>query len=314
MVTGVGIAYIGIWGIQTAKNPEPLATKISSAVSTVSSWNLPHLFAQELAYEADGVREEVGEDILFTGENLTAQDPSGAAISALAYSVQSLDKNNVLISKDADRPLPIASITKLATAVVARKLFKEDDRVTITKDILSTEGIAGRFKLGDIYRVDDILYPLLMVSSNDAAEALSQTYDARHGKKGKFVAAMNDWAHSIGATKTFFKDASGLSPQNVSTAHDLSLIAKWINENDPEIFKITLTKSKNVGKYSWTNPTHFLSFSSYTGGKNGYTPEAKLTTLALFSLGDPKRLYSVVLLGSKSRDKDALTILNEAVK
>jgi D-alanyl-D-alanine carboxypeptidase len=290
IIVGVGTAYIGITGVEVALRPPDFFKTFSSHIT----------------YAAEDVREEVGDDLSIT-------DSSSAAISALAYSVESLDKGNVLLEKDASKPLPIASVTKLITAVVALNLFRDTDTITITGKMLDTEGDTGHLRLEEKYRISEILYPMLLVSSNDAAEAISQSYDSSHGK-GAFVGAMNGWVKSIGALHTSFRDASGLSPQNVSTAHDLSLITKWIKENKPLIFDITLTKAKTIRTHTWINPTHFLNLSSYSGGKNGFIPEARLTNVSIFSLGEPKRLYAVTLLGSQNRDKDTLAVLNQAVK
>ncbi len=316
LATGVATAYVGIGAIELIHKPELVTGSFSKmAAVTKSVSDFGEVFSKHLVYEALA-EEDVGKDITFTGESLTAAnkvDSSGAAISALAYSVQSLDKDNILLEKDSDRLLPIASVTKLITAVIATKVFSPDDMIEITQKVLDTEGSTGKFKKGEKYKVKEIMFPLLLVSSNDAAEAVSQAYDARKGK-GKFVKEMNSWVNEIGAYRTYFRDASGLSPQNVSTARDLSIIAKWIKDNEPGIFEITLTKSKTIRTHTWLNPTHFLSLSSYSGGKNGFIPEASLTNISIFELGTPKRPYSVVLLGSKSRDKDTLSILNKAVK
>lgn len=314
MMTGVGIAYITIIGVKLVAKPEVVARTFSTLRAAAEGMSLDHLLSKQFIYEAEAMEEDLGDDIIFTNESLSARvDSSGAAISALAYSVQSLDKENVLVERNSEQLLPIASITKLITAVVAQKFFDDDDVIEITSSVLATEGTTGKFRLGEKYKVREILYPLLIVSSNDAAEALAQAYDKKHGR-GKFVKAMNDWVSEIGAYRTYFRDASGLSPQNVSSAHDLSLIAKWIKDTMPEIFDITLTKAKTIRSHTWINPTHFLSLSSYTGGKNGYTTEARLTNISLFALGNPQRLYSVVLLGSQSRDRDTISVLNEAVK
>jgi D-alanyl-D-alanine carboxypeptidase len=311
---GIGAAYISIGAVEVVKNPKLVTNAVATVATATRDVTFSNLLSKHFQYEAEA-EEDAGKDITFSGEILTSAtvDSSSSAISALAYSVQSLDKDNILIEKDSDRLLPIASVTKLITAVVATKLMKPDDTIEITSNVLAIEGTSGKFRSGEKYKVKEILYPLLLVSSNDAAEAISLAYDKKYGK-GKFVKEMNNWVGQIGAYRTYFKDASGLSPQNVSTARDLSIIAKWIKDNEPGIFDITLTKSKTIRTHTWVNPTHFLSLSSYTGGKNGYIPEARLTNVSLFALGTPKRLYSVVLLGSQSRDKDTISVLNKAVK
>lgn len=232
-----------------------------------------------------------------------------SSITSPAFIITNVDDDTALLEKNADKLMPIASITKLVTAVVASEVFDKDKYIEITKGALATEGDTGSFKLGEKLKVKEIFYPLLMVSSNDAAEALARSY----GRSG-FINRMNDWVNSIGAYRTYFRDPSGLSPDNVSTARDIATIASWIKKNKPEIFDITMTKTKVVRSHTWTNPTHFLNISAYEGGKNGYTPEALLTNISLFSLGDPKKTYAVALLRSSDRDNDTLEALREALK
>ncbi len=238
-------------------------------------------------------------------------------ISASSYIVAALGKQDekgphsseVLVEKNADTLLPLASVTKLVTAVVAQRLMPGDEQIEITKAVLATNGDTGKLRLGEKLTVDELMYPLLMVSSNDAAEALARAFDRK-----KFIKEMNDWANSIGAYRTYFRDPSGLSVENVSTARDITIITQWIQDNMPEIIEITNTKSKTVRVHTWTNPTHFLNLSVYAGGKNGYTPEANRTGLALFKLGTPEKMYAVVLLGSSFRDEDTLDVLDLALK
>ncbi|HEY4503708.1 MAG TPA: hypothetical protein VJJ28_01200 [Candidatus Paceibacterota bacterium] len=251
-------------------------------------------------------------ELLENKDNQPTQTGSGD-ISALSYIVLNVDRDTVLLEKSAEQLLPLASITKIVTAVIAKRLLIADDQIAITSKILSIEGDTGRLRLGEKMKVVELLYPLLMVSSNDSAYALSSYYDSIYGK-GEFVKAMNDWVSSVGAYRTYFKDSSGLSPSNLSTAKDISIIAKWIRKNEPSIFDITMTKTKSIRTHTWVNPTHFLNLSAYEGGKNGYTPEANRTSVSLFSIDSPKRLYIVVLLGSKQRDEDTLAVLNKVLR
>ena len=162
------------------------------------------------------------------------------------------------------------------------------------------------FKRIDTFEASDLMYPLLMVSSNDAAEAFALAYG-----RPEFIRAMNNWAQSIGAYRTYFADASGLSAKNVSTATDLVLMLDWIRNNDPAIFDISLMKSKTVRSHTWVNPTHFLSWSYYSGGKNGYTTEANRTSASLFTLGKHGNIYALVVLGSDNRDADVVKLLGK---
>lgn len=227
-------------------------------------------------------------------------------VTARAYIVKNLNDGSVVAHSNDDRTLPIASVTKLITAVVARRLISPSDHVKIDRNVTTTYGNTAQFRNGEIFLAQDLYYPLLMVSSNDAAEAL-----ARHYGRSKFIKAMNDFTQSIGAYATYFADPSGLSPENVSTAKDLSIIIDWIRQNDPAIIDITLQKSMTVKGHTWVNPTHFLNWSNYKGGKNGYIPEAGLTSASLFGLGKDKDLYAIVLLNSASRDADELRLIEK---
>ncbi|MDQ5893588.1 MAG: hypothetical protein QG640_600 [Patescibacteria group bacterium] len=260
-------------------------------------------FSRVFIYSADD-----GRDVIESAKS-SLPSTGKVKVTAPSYVVMDMDRDAIVLEKNADKLLPIASVTKLVTAVVAKKLLDENDYVTITRESLATYGNEARLREGEKLRVDELFYPLLMVSSNDSSEALAQAY----GRKN-FLKEMNNWVNSIGAYRTYFADPSGLSPQNVSTSRDLSIIAQWILKNEPEIYDITLTKAKTIRTHTWINPTHFLNLASYAGGKNGYTPEADRTSISLFELGKQKRTYGVMLLGSSARDSDILDLLEEAVR
>ena len=234
--------------------------------------------------------------------------PSGAdnKITARAYLVKDLTTGAISAEYAETRLLPIASLTKLVTAEIARRFIPGDMKITITKEIMTTYGNTAGFKVGETFTASDLLYPLLMVSSNDAAEAYARTYS-----RDQFIAAMNAFCQSIGAYRTYFADPSGLSPLNESTATDLAIIIDWIRKNDPAIIDVTALKIKTVRDHTWVDPTHFLSWSYYLGGKDGYTDEADRTAVSLFALGSRKDVYAVVVLGSASRDADILKLLKK---
>ena len=169
-----------------------------------------------------------------------------------------------------------------------------------------TYGNTADFTAGETFSGGDLLYPMLMVSSNDAAEAYAEYYG-----KTKFIQAMNDFTQSIGAYRTSFSDSSGLDPRNVSTANDQAIIIDWIRKNDPAILAVTELKAYTVRSHTWINPTHFLSWSYYIGGKNGYLPEANRTNDSLFKWGTNGDTYVVVVLGSNDRDADTIALLKK---
>jgi len=254
-----------------------------------------------IRYSAD---EEEG---LISAATLALPVGADNRVTADGYIVKNLTVGGSVVTEhNSDKAMPIASLTKLITASVARKLIDTNKKITISKKIIDTYGNTAQFKVGETYRAGDLYYPLLMVSSNDAAEAFAESY----GRK-QFMQAMNDFAQSIGAYRTYFADPSGLSPENVSTPNDLTIILDWIRKNDPEILTITELKAKTIKLHTWVNPTHFLNWSNYLGGKNGYTPEADRTGAAIFAMGPRKNVYAIVILGSSTRDEDMVKLMSK---
>jgi D-alanyl-D-alanine carboxypeptidase len=254
--------------------------------------------------DTPGVNEEdpagLGNDI----ELVPVASHVKKTIGADAYLVRDVASSTILFEKESGRALPVASLTKLVTAVVAELSYGPHNSVSITPEALGTEGNTGQFRLDETFSLFDIIHPLILVSSNDAAEAIARSY-----KPGRaaFIKEMNDWVYSIGAYHTSFVDPSGLSPKNISSADDTALILEWIYKNRLDLAAVLRMKSYASHTHTWINKTHFLNLSSYVAGKNGYIPEAKETAVALFNVNN--RLYSVAVLGTKNRDKDVLELL-----
>jgi|SRR3989344_2814375 len=308
IISGVAFAYGGASLWQKAGLPltSLAGSSLSSAALAASSFITPvdgttiTGFKRVVRFSAE---EE--EDLINAAIDALPLSPN-RKVSARSYVVKNLTRGDVRTELAPDKLMPIASLTKLVTAVVARRLIDGDERITLTPAIMNTYGNTAGLRIGEVLRSEDLMHALLMVSSNDAAEAFAQHY----GRK-KFIQAMNDFAQEVGAYRTYFADPSGLSPNNVSTANDLIAIIDWIRVHDPRVIEITDTKTKTVRSHTWTNPTHFLSWNYFIGGKNGYTEEANRTTAALFELGINKNVYAVVLLGSDSRDADVVQLLTK---
>jgi len=245
------------------------------------------------------------EEDLMTAATLSLPQISAVKdVTATAYIIEDLNTGTVVAESNENKLLPIASLTKLVTAEVAKRLIDNDQEITITKNIMSTYGNTAEFRMGETFRAADLYYPLMMVSSNDAAEAFAQTYG-----RARFISAMNDFVRSIGAYRTIFSDPSGLSADNRSTATDLVTIMNWLRLHDPELIALTLLKTKTVRVHTWVNPTHFLNWSTYRGGKNGYTDEADRTAVTLFQMKKDGDIYAIVVLGSEVRDADLIKLL-----
>ncbi|MGZ5268118.1 MAG: D-alanyl-D-alanine endopeptidase [Caldimonas sp.] len=140
------------------------------------------------------------------------------------------DTDEVLFSKNSQAVLPIASLTKLMTAVVVTEAnLPLDEPITITDDDIDTEkGSRSRLKVGTQLPREDMLHLALMSSENRAAHALGRTYP---GGLGAFVAAMNQKAHALGMNDTRYVEPTGLSSNNQSSARDLATLVKAAHEH-----------------------------------------------------------------------------------
>jgi D-alanyl-D-alanine carboxypeptidase len=289
-----------------------LATFKWTAEHISISHNMNIYAPQGIDTNVEAVTEENTDQSQFV---ISATTPTGKppSVTASEYLVETIGSSSsssgdgIISQKDSDRSLPIASLTKLVTAVVSQNLLNSNMVINIGPKVLSTYyGNTANLTDGEELTAGELLYPLLMTSSNDAAEALALAYG-----KTAFVKAMNDWVYSIGAYHTYFAEPTGLSSKNISSAGDLFIILKWIYKNRPDIIDITLTKVKTVGLHDWVNPAHFLNLSSYAGGKDGYIPQAGLTSADIFDIttNGRRELVAVVVLGSTTRDRDVLGLL-----
>ena len=139
------------------------------------------------------------------------------------------DTNEVLFSKNSEAVLPIASLTKLMTAVVVTEAQQPlDEIVTITDEDIDTEkGSRSRLRVGTQLRREDMLHLALMSSENRAANALGRSYP---GGLAAFVAAMNRKARALGMNDTHYVEPTGLSSQNQSSARDLATLVRAAHE------------------------------------------------------------------------------------
>lgn len=143
------------------------------------------------------------------------------AIRSSAALVLDQSANQLLYAKNVDAVVPVASITKLMTAMVSLDADAPlDEQIKITSaDLDEIKHTRSRLRLGTVLARGELLRVALMASENRAASALARSYP---GGRPAFVAAMNLKAAELGMTDTHFVDGTGLSSANVSTARDLS--------------------------------------------------------------------------------------------
>jgi D-alanyl-D-alanine endopeptidase (penicillin-binding protein 7) len=197
--------------------------------------------------------------------------------SAVAY-VQDAKSGETLLAKNQGAVLPIASITKLMTAIVVLESgVNLEQRVVISsEDYDFLKGTRSRLKPGVALTRDDLLLLALMSSENRAAAALGRTYP---GGTDVFVAAMNAKARALGMNDTRFVDATGLSSQNVSSARDLARLVATAHEY-PLIREYSTRDSASVQalgrKLDYRNTNGLVRSVNWDIGlsKTGYISEA----------------------------------------
>ncbi len=223
--------------------------------------------------------------------------------TAEIVSVATLNNNRIHAQFHAANRHPIASITKLMTAIVAKEQLNGTTPITIQEEDVATEGPAGDFAINEIFSVDDLIKAMLAVSSNDAAAAIARTVGTQ-----KFVDAMQRKARELEMDNTTFFDPHGLSSLNQSTAEDLQALMVVLRRDHDDLLRITRAKSvtitdqRNQQFRMLKNINEFAGTNKFEGGKTGYTDEARGNLMSLFTIDNEPVLITV--LGSSDRFGD----------
>jgi len=223
-------------------------------------------------------------------------------LSAEGYLVADLDSGFIFLEKNSKDQFPIASLTKLMTAVVVAENVNLRRTVLVNEGMLEAYGITEELEAGERFRVVELFYPLLIESSNDAAEALTGFLG-----RDRTIELMNQKAKSVLMENTIFVCPSGFDCNNVSTARDLFYLGRYVLNNRPPLLEITKGKRvRSFGDVSFEveelwNKNIFIEDPTFLGGKTGYIEESKGTALFIFQLTTEqgvKRNIAIVLLGS----------------
>lgn len=216
-------------------------------------------------------------------------------------------KNGTIVgAKQADLQRPIASITKLMTALVVLDSNPDWNRRIIVESKDQRKGDIARIFPGEEITLDDVWNLMLVASSNDASALLSR---AISGSEVTFVEAMNKKAGEIGLHKTHFEDPTGLHPGNVSTAREVAIIAR-LALSFPKIrdtvsqtqFAFTPKGKARRVAYSTNQLLRWFSLPGVQlfGGKTGHIEESGYNLV--FAAGDAGREFVGVVLGSGSNN------------
>ena len=224
--------------------------------------------------------------------------PTASAVgtSALSAILMDADSGRVLYEQNADSERPIASITKLMTALVALEQDDNLDRVVeIKPEYTGAEGSSMYLVAGEKLTMRELFYGLLLNSGNDAAVAIA--YITAGGVEA-FAEQMNKKAEELGMTHSHFVNPNGLSEDgHYSTARDMAILASACLKNE-QLVAITSTKTVTIGNRTMTNHNKLLwQYEGCIGMKTGYTILAGRTLISCAERNG-QRLVAVTLCDS----------------
>lgn len=241
---------------------------------------------------------------VFPLRNVALGEPQVSARSAL---VVDLKRDKILFEKNPNEILPIASLTKLLSALVVLDAVPLDKTIIFGQKAIDTFGEAGDFKLGEEVSTRHLLFSSLINSSNRAMMALAHDLGLEN-----FLTSMKSKALGIGVKKIVIADPIGLSPQTSTSAFEFLKIAEAAFTNDfiAQILAIPEYSFRSTsGVYHKLISTNDLIFDSRVmGAKTGTLKEVGQNYTALVREGDTKLI--LIILGSFNRTKDTLTLLN----
>ena len=223
----------------------------------------------------------------------TAYGAEELKLSASAAVLMDRESGRVLYARNMDERRPIASITKLMTALVAVEQCADlSVEVTIRQEWTGIEGSSMYLKPGEKLTMEALLYGLLLSSGNDAALAIAGSCCE---SVEQFVAEMNGTAARLGMTNTHFANPNGLDdPEHYSTAYDMALLAQAVLGHE-ELRQIAGTRTITIaGRYLANHNKLLWRYEGCTGLKTGYTDEAG-RTLVSSAMRDGQELIAVTL-------------------
>jgi D-alanyl-D-alanine carboxypeptidase (penicillin-binding protein 5/6) len=241
---------------------------------------------------ADDVNEEIPTSSIFEGISNDVLSEDYPEINARSALVMDFESGRVLFEKNGYIKRPMASTTKIMTAIIALENGNLDDIVKVSKNAASIWGSTIHLSTGEEVSLRELMYGLLLCSGNDAAIAISEHIA---GSMEEFLNMMNRKAEEIGARHTHFTSPHGLDGTgHYTTAYDLAVITRYAL-NNPVFNEIVKTKSITIGKRFMTNTNEMLSgYEGADGVKTGYTGKAG-RCLVTSATREGRRYISVVL-------------------
>lgn len=246
--------------------------------------------------------------------HLLGGDSSQPEISAKNVYAYDRATGKILYQKDAHKQVPMASITKVMTAVVV--LDQEQDlnkEVKITADAVQVEGSNMVLLPGEVLTIRELLYGLMVNSANDAAQVLAK--EVGGGSISNFVRLMNQKADELGLKNSHYQNPTGLDQEgHYSSAYDIGQLADYAFAK-PELDKMVSTKVMTITSHDYSRTRHYLQntdkllqgVEGVYAGKTGFTDNAGLCLVSVARTNGHDIIN--VVLGSEDRGGDTQKLL-----
>jgi serine-type D-Ala-D-Ala carboxypeptidase (penicillin-binding protein 5/6) len=203
--------------------------------------------------------------------SLAFAEPVPTAIAAL---LMDADTGEALYEKNPHLPLPMASTTKVMTALLGVERLRPHELVQVSAYAASMAPSKIYLRPGELIRVDDLLQAILLKSANDASAALAEKIS---GSEAAFARVMTRRARELGALNTHFENASGLPADgHYSTAYDLAIVLRYAMQRPDfaEIMQMKTASVESIAGRMWNVRNHnrlLWTFPGALGGKTGWT-------------------------------------------
>ncbi len=233
--------------------------------------------------------------------------------TAKAVLMYDLTTNKTLFEDNSMTQMPMASLTKIMTAIISLENKKFDDEYYVNGSALVGEDSMG-LTSGEVLTQEELLYGLMLPSGNDASEVLASNYP---GGRSAFIQAMNDKAKALGLKDTIFSNPSGLQGdgEQHTTASDLLVMTRYALDNFPLFGKIVSTYEYDIPatsthkEFDLFNETNLLTtYPGVKGVKTGYTPEAGMCLVTLLEYQGHKIIG--IVLNSENRREEMRNFLD----
>lgn len=236
----------------------------------------------------------------------------GPVVNAKSFLVYDTKNDKIIFSKDSQKSLPIASLTKLLSAVVAVNQLEPDSIIEVGSAAINVDQEGADFYLGEKFYFKDLLKAMLVKSSNDAAMAIAKEVEKK--TNSNFVDLMNRQALEIGMTHSDFLDPAGLNDSAYSTAEDLLKLTNH-SKKFADIWSSLNLKSADIRSadnkflhHLHTTDKLLDVLPNIAGGKTGYTDGALGCMILEVRFPEKNTSLVIIVLGSNDRFGDVKKI------